>query len=233
MTAIAADDIALQHADAAIRRFNTRRFRSAPPTRPERLKTVVAEAITAGHRLKFVMCWGKGRRSYATQNEHDALSFLANFISNTHLSDHSPSQLTIVLTDTHAELNGHPRHEIDKYFGEIHQIAAQYDFNTMLMSEIGRGVPERAETIAALLQETLVSRAEKYYFGPRTDIRSIATEYASQSKAEASALQCRFPCAIYISNNGPLYDEILPSSLPILHLYTTKRGTSQKPWFCP
>jgi L-tyrosine isonitrile synthase len=147
--------------------------------------------------------------------------------------------ITLIFTDTHAELNGHSPHNVREYFAGIRACADERSFETCFLSQLTRAAQAAATWAAdedvAVPEETLrrlSASARKWYRGDGT-VRQGALKYYQMNMIERRAVELAFPQSIFVTFNGSELRDLFPSRLPIFYMYSLRRGLSVKPWFLP
>jgi L-tyrosine isonitrile synthase len=225
-------------AEQVLRAFNTWSFKREQPSDSQLMLRTIADAIAAQAPVRFVLYWGKGPRCQAAAPEAQCLEFLAALAARVAAVHASGAAMVLILTDTHAELNGHCREEICRYFGEIEKMAEQYGFQTRWLGQLVSATGVSAtnapaqETIAEEMLARLVASAQKWYHGPGT-AREGALTYLRMNLVEQRAVERAFPGSIFITFNGSELRALFPRQLPIFYMYSLRRGVSVKPWFLP
>jgi hypothetical protein len=146
--------------------------------------------------------------------------------------------LTLILTDTHAELNGHCRQDIERYFDEIRFAAEQRGFDTCWLGQlvkaagnVGIAAPLE-EAVTAETLSSLIASAEKWYHGGGTSQEGALT-YLRMNLIEQRVVERAFPGSIFVTFNGSDLRSLFPTQLPIFYMYSLRRGVAVKPWFLP
>ncbi len=144
---------------------------------------------------------------------------------------------TLIMTDTHAAHNGHPKASVLGYFDGVANAASEYGFSTCLLSELvgiadkvhpQSGTREPGPEILASLERC----AQKWYRGDGS-VTSGAAIYYKMNMSEKRAVELMFPTSIFVTFNGREYREMFPPSLPVFYMYSMRKGNSNKPWFEP
>ncbi len=106
-------------AEALVQSFNSWAFRREQPDDPERLQGLAAMAVKNETPLAFVLSWGRGPRVDVAAPERQCPDFLAG-LARRMQSIHAPgADLTLICTDTYAELNGCSRLSTRRYFAQV------------------------------------------------------------------------------------------------------------------
>jgi hypothetical protein len=150
---------------------------------------------------------------------------------------HAPgAAIMLLLTDTHAELNGYCRQDIDRYFDEIRAAAAHRGFETRLLGPLVKAAGNLAtaapleDTVSAEMLSRLTASAAKWYRGAGTPEHGALT-YLRMNLIEQRVVERAYPGSIFITFNGSDLRKLFPRQLPIFYMYSLRRGVSVKPWF--
>jgi L-tyrosine isonitrile synthase len=224
--------------DSVLRAFNTWAFKREQPSDPQLMRQVVSESIAAEAPLPFVLYWGKGPRSRLDEPDVKCLDHLTALCMRVRTVYTSGAAITLIFTDTHAELNGHSLQSTAEYFGAIDLAARERGFVSCRLSELLRnaqsagalGPPD--EPMSDELHRRLCICAAKWFHGEGTPEQG-AEKYYQLNMMEKRAVGLAFPRSIFITFNGSEFRNIFPAQLPIFYMYSIRRGISVKPWFLP
>jgi L-tyrosine isonitrile synthase len=227
-------EIAIQ-AENIGRCFNTWAYKRQQPSDLQLLHAVIEQAIRSGGPISFILYWGKGPRSRAGGPELQCLDFLQSLTRR--IADaYSPgADLTLLQTDTHALLNGHPPEDIDSYFADIDRSAKHYGFLCRRLSSLVE--PAEADEAKAPIDaeqtevlKKLSKSASKWFLGSGSSAVG-AQMYYRLNQREKMFVERVYPYSIFITFNGSELRELFPNGLPIFYMYSIKKGVSVKPWF--
>jgi hypothetical protein len=161
-------------AEALVQSFNSWAFKREQPDNLEKLKGAATAAIERDSPLPFALYWGRGPRGHVAAPERQCLDFLASLADRVR-SQHGPGpEVTIICTDTHAELNGYPPRSTRRYFAEVQREAAQRSFRARLLSDLVAWAEDRIDEARALERPSseilrgLIASAAKWYAGGRS-----------------------------------------------------------------
>lgn len=219
-----------------LRSFNTWAFKREQPSDPNLMLQVIAAAIERQEPVPFVLYWGKGPKEKAGPPENQCLDFLAGLASRVKGVYEHGAALRLVLTDTHAELNGHSRQRIEQYFEEITWLAEQRDISTCWMGDLikAAGNLATAAPLEDIVPEDALSKltasATKWYQGQGTPQQGALT-YLRMNLIEQRVIERAFPETIFVTFNGSELRFLFPKQMPIFYMYSLRRGSSVKPWF--
>lgn len=225
-------------AEALVQSFNSWAFKREQPDELGRLKRLAAMAIENETPLAFVLFWGRGPRVDVAAPERQCLDFLASLARRVR-SMHAPgAELTLICTDTHAELNGHSRLSTRRYFAQVERAAGEHGFRTCFLSDLVAWAEERIDAARALerpapeLLRDLTASAGKWYGGGRPPEEGARLYYRA-NMIEKQAVEAAFPDAIFVTFNGSNLRPLFPDRMPIFYMYSVRRGVAVKPWFMP
>jgi len=225
-------------AEQVMRSFNTWSFKREQPSDLKLLLRVIAAAIEQHSPVPFVLYWGKGPRSEAGEPELQCLDYLASLMARVRHVYEPGGKMTLILTDTHAELNGHPAQNIRQYFDTIKPLAEQRGFTTCWLGSLVKAsgsavtaVPIE-DVVAPEALAKLVASAQKWYRGGGT-AQDGALIYLRMNLIEQRVVERAFPGSIFVTFNGSEMRFLFPKQLPIFYMYSLRRGVSIKPWFLP
>jgi L-tyrosine isonitrile synthase len=223
-------------AGKVLRAFNTWAFKREQPSDLQLMLDVLLEAVATRQAIRFVLYWGKGPRRAVGPPEVQCLDFLAAVAARVKCVHAPGAAITLILTDTHAELNGHRREEIDQYFDEIKAAAEQRGFETRSLGQLVKTAGNLAtaaaleDIVSAELLSSLTTSAAKWYRGAGTPEEGALT-YLRMNLIEQRVVELAFPGSIFITFNGSELRKLFPRRLPIFYMYSLRRGVSVKPWF--
>jgi hypothetical protein len=223
-------------AEKVLRAFNTWAFKREQPSDVPLMLDTLSEAVAAQQPIRFALYWGKGPRHAVGAPEMQCLDFLAAVAARVK-GVHAPgAAIMLILTDTHAELNGYCRQDIDQYFDEIKAAAKQRGFETRSLGQLVKAAGNLAtaapleETVPAGMLSSLTTSAAKWYRGAGTPEQGALT-YLRMNLIEQRVVERAFPGSIFITFNGSDLRALFPRQLPIFYMYSLRRGFSVKPWF--
>jgi hypothetical protein len=223
-------------AEKVLRSFNTWAFKREQPSNPQLMLQIIADAITLGEPISFVLYWGKGPRCKLADPDTHCLDYLARLAHRVR-EVHAPgAAIKLIFTDTHAELNGHCPSSAQSYFGMVEVEARQRNFDTCWLSwltaaaqpEISGDLSE--DIVPEDLFRKLSASAAKWFHGDGTS-EEAALKYYRSNMVEKQAVEFAFPRSIFITFNGSDLRSLFPAHLPIFYMYSLRRGVSVKPWF--
>lgn len=225
-------------AETVLRSFNTWAFKREQPSDPQLMLRFIAEAIAAQEPIRFVLYWGKGPRHEVDDPEIQCFDFLDAMSSRLRAVYAPGAALTLILTDTHAELNGYARQDIEQYFAAVASMAGHRGIQTCRLGSLVKAAGHLAtlapveETVPPEMLSMLVASAQKWYHGSGT-AQDGALAYLRINLIERRVVERTFPSSIFITFNGSDLRTLFPHQLPIFYMYSLRRGMSVKPWFLP
>jgi L-tyrosine isonitrile synthase len=220
-----------------IKSFNTWAFKREQPSDLALLTRFVTQAVTRQEPVSFVLYWGKGPRSEIANPDIECLDYLMSFAARIQDAYKPGAKIQLVLTDTHASLNGHSPLETKTYHGQIASQARSRGFECYSLGDLTAASRDAVSAVgfASPSEETLQqlsASAMKWYRGQGT-AEEGAKKYYFMNMVERQVIELAFPSSIFISFNGREQRELFPENLPIFYMYSLRRGTSVKPWFLP
>lgn len=222
-----------QLAEKVVSAFNTWAFKREQPSSHPALLQTVTDAIARGAPVSFVLYWGKGLRCFAGDPERQGLDFLTRLTERIRDVYAGGAAITLILTDTHAQLNGHSSTCIDQYFEQIGAWAQASGFAHCRLTRLVADNESRIGEIDDICPDTLSKLhacAAKWYRGDGT-VEEGAREYYRMNMIEKRSVELSFPEAIFITYNSSEFRHLFPDNLPIFYMYSVKRGVAVKPWF--
>src|SRR5262245_1640484 len=199
---------------------------------------IISEAVERGKPVPFVLYWGKGPRCRLDEPDATCLDYLAALARRVRGNYPPGAAMTLIFTDTHAELNGHSKQSAAEYFEAVATVARTRDFATCRLGELVRaanGMAIQMPPDSPLPEDTLrrlAVSAAKWYRGDAAP-EQAALAYYRMNMVEKRAVEIAFPRSIFVTFNGSEFRCLFPERLPIFYMYSLRRGVSVKPWFLP
>lgn len=215
--------------------FNTWAFKREQPSDISLLEHFAARTIIKRQPMSFVLYWGKGPRADIATPDLQCLDYLASMAERVKAAYRDGCAISLVLTDTHATLNGHSPQSINSYFTQIEREAEKRGFECYLLSELtetaGRAIKthDSWEPTEATISQ-LTESAMRWYRGAGTAEQGART-YFKMNMVERQVIELFFPSSVFVTFNGSDHRELFPDRLPIFYMYSLKRGFGVKPWF--
>jgi hypothetical protein len=224
--------------EKVLQSFNTWHFKREQPGDPSLMLEIVAQAVSVKEPIPFVLYWGKGPRCQIGEPDVACLDFLASLAKRVREVYERGAAIKLIFTDTHAELNGHARETIERYFTDVDVAARERGFESCRLGQLTRamdmavaGEPDDAVIDQEALSQ-LATGAMKWYRGEGS-VEQGALKYYRMNMVERRAVELAFPRSIFVTFNGSKLRGLFPRSLPIFYMYSLRRGFSVKPWFLP
>ncbi len=225
---------ALLRADEVLRTFNTWSFKREQPSDVGLLIQSIGHAIATNASVPFVLYWGKGPRNHIAPPDLACLDYLLSLSTRIRAVYERGAVFRLILTDTHALLNGHSPDNIVRYYLEIENAASQYGFEICWLSSLvdfaNIEQKEVDSTIEPDVLKALSISASHWYQGPKTYVEA-AKDYYRINMIEKRAVEMMFPRAIFVTFNGSKVRCLFPENMPIFYMYSLRKGFSSKPWF--
>ena len=213
--------------------FNTWAFKREQPSSVDALERVIGAAIGERRSLSFVLYWGKGPREDAAMPEFACLDYLARLASRA-AAVHTPgARFDLIFTDTHAELNGHPRISFERYFESVAVAARGHAFGCFRLSDVVRKAGPVAFDPSEIDDERVcrLMRSASRWFRGGGSLEDGARRYLLANMIERRAMDAVFPGSIFATFNGSDCDFLFPQRMPKFYMYSLRKGCSVKPWF--
>jgi hypothetical protein len=229
-------------ANAVVEALTARRFRRSGCFKEAELRQLAQSALTGCGPLEFLMFWGCGPRDMAASPDRVALEALGDLLATVEQNGHLQARADIIFTDGHAANNGHPAAHARSYFASVRDAAAGLNVTFHLESEVWKWGALSRDMICALertaefatkwsafpLRERFIQQASRH--SRSADPVGAARHYYATCLLERDVLKARFPRAVFLTYNGPEFNECFPD-LPTLYIYPGPRGRTDKPWF--
>jgi len=223
-------------AENVLRSFNTWHFKREQPSDPRLMLGIIAEAVAADLPVPFVTYWGKGPRCTRAEPDIQCLDFLDELAARVRAVYRPGAALTLIFTDTHAQLNGHAPATIGRYMADVEASARERGFDGCRLSGLVRAAGpmplDDDEAPPDDLLARLCASAEKWYRGEERPEQG-ARAYYRMNMVERRAVELAFPRSIFVTFNGSDLRGLFPKRLPIFYMYSLRRGFGVKPWFLP
>jgi hypothetical protein len=156
---------------------------------------------------------------------------------------HPQVLISLLLADVHGRCNRIPDADIDCYLRHVATLAAEHRITSRRSSELwaAAGLQEIdvgrcAADVATVSSWMSFSFREEFLeqAAHRCERREQAEEFAFRyyctCMAERPMLTAALKGTIFFTYNAPKFGIVLPL-LPTVHWYSTKEGTTAKPWF--
>gem|GEM_PF-7115768 len=214
----------------------------AYPGNDSPVRSALRGALLLDERQEFISYWGIGDRSAPSSKEVAALSFLEAAIRQLSRALDLEWSLEILLTDTHARINGKGEEVIQEYSINTLRLLKEHGIRGHLLSELleaegldpslTMGTTEEIHKGWLLLRSQrkreLVRLASVHSRGSRPE--QAAELYYRSNLIEASVLAKLRPKSIFLTYMVPSMAYLLPP-LPLLHLYVGPDRLVKRPWF--
>lgn len=221
-----------------LRSFNTWAYKREQPSDPELLLQFVARAFAREAPIPLLFYWGKGPRCGIDEHDLKCMDYLDSLARRVAAAYPPGAALRLILTDTHARLNGYREACIRAYFAAIEAEACRRNYQCSRLSaliEETKATPEDytlGDVIPSDMLDKLCVSALKWYHGAGSAEQG-AVIYFHMNMIEKRAVELAFPDAIFATFNSSKFRILFPRRLPIFYMYSMQRGVSVKPWFLP
>lgn len=225
-------------ADQILKAFNTRSFRRENPDSRETILATISRAMNAQEPVPFMMYWGKGLRPVLANPEQICLDYLASMFSRIKDRYRPGAKMTLVFTDTHAQLNGHSQESIETYYADLVTAAQARGFHVCRLSSLMSAAdldaitPHSEDRPSDELMAGLAASAAKWFKGEGTSEEG-ALLYFRANMIERRVTEAHFGHTIFVTFNGSSMRSLFPPTMPIFYMFSVRPGVSDKPWFLP
>lgn len=194
-------------------------------------------------RVRFIVEWGLGSSSTFGAEDMEALAYLDQSVGILAEAVGASSDVSLLLMDTHAAVNGAAPEDYKAYASDIRQSAGCFGFETSLLSDFLRqsdGLtiedviahsqcfePEWAE-LSEYSRQELSRRAASH--SVRHAAEHAARLYFCVSRLEGTILTAIFAGGILITYQTPNFSFLLPS-LPTVFTFVAAGRVTKRPWF--
>ncbi|HEY0466838.1 MAG TPA: hypothetical protein VGC79_21680 [Polyangiaceae bacterium] len=215
-------------------RFFRRRFAITP-----RLVEAVSRAIAKEpHELSCLYIWGVHAKPAPDAHDDDTISHLHALLKRMEVHLQVKVILDVLLADSHGELNEVAVDRSAPYATGITRRLEQRGWRVYRMSDLWRNANITRTSIDELgsrldvvsTAPRLLLFAGKHYRG--TSAERGARRYLAARLLEQPVVSERFKGHLLLTPVEPTLDAIQPD-MPIMHIWTRKKGCSAKPWFAP
>lgn len=223
--------------EEVLKAFNTWAFKREQPSDINLLRSFVSRAVEQDEPLSFVTYWGKGPRDTIAEPDLQCMQYLQQMMNRVSLVHRPGTELHLVLTDSHARLNGHKPRSINKYFKSIAAAATENGFSSWRLQALTDSMRPALKMISGeeiehpreLLVE-LEKSAAKWYRGTQS-VDEGAKRYFEMNMVERRVMERIFPNSIFVTFNSSDLRPLFPDRLPVFYMYSIKKGVGVKPWF--
>jgi asparagine synthase (glutamine-hydrolysing) len=229
--------------DRIVRLLGSKQFSRDVPYREDELRQKIRAAIGRKKPIQLVGFWGASDKTEVAMPDLQAIEQLESLKREVE-NLHTPGlDMTIILSDEHARLNGFNEKHYRKYLTEIEHILNKADIRTMLLSTMWRRWKIRDDTI-----EKWQQRAEEHNKNWWNDVlikniledsaknvthqknyEQAAQRYFIVRTLEAEKMKREFKHSIFFTYSSDQNQAIFPD-MATLYLWV-KKGTSHVPWF--
>lgn len=224
-------------AEDILKAFNTWAFKREQPSDLRLLREFIVRAERQEEPLSFVAYWGKGPRDEIAEPDLQCIQYMKQMLGRIDAIHEPGTELHLILTDSHARLNGHKVKSINKYFKAVEAVAAENGFSSWRLQALTQAMRPALRSIPRVLpQESkellldLEKSAAKWYRGGNS-VDEGAKQYFDMNMVEKRVIERVFPNSIFITYNSSQLRALFPTQLPIFYMYSIKKGVGVKPWF--
>jgi len=225
------------YADEVLKAFNTWAFKREQPSDLNLLRSFATRAIRQEEPLSFITYWGKGPRDELAEPDLRCLQYLQQMMGRIKAIHKPGTELHLVMTDSHARLNGHKVRSINKYFKAVEAAGRHCGFSSWRLQALTDAMRPALKKISnnkcdypkEVLAE-LEKSAAKWYRGSKS-AEIGAKRYYEMNMVERRVIERVFPNSIFLTFNSSDVRSLFPDKIPVFYMYSTKKGVGTKPWF--
>jgi L-tyrosine isonitrile synthase len=222
-----------------IRTLSNRRFLRAPLLPTPALQDMIQGSVARGQALSAVLLWGAGTKCEPDLIERLSADFLARYAARVERVWSPGLRFRIVFADTHAEINGHDRFSIERYFSKVRSVlgnVGDFDRLSRCWRFAGLSLPaieqleenmDPDEWRHADDQARLVEGAIRNCISGEP--RRAARLYYVARREENRILPLLYPSALFVTFEAECRSFLLPDMARI-HLFSWARGRCSRPW---
>jgi len=228
-------------ADVIIDKMNVCEFRRDYPFFEDKLYENISSALKENKPLEFVGFWGASDKTKAQEEDMKTIKHFVKFLEKILSVFDGKINVTWILADEHAIVNGYRSDSYSKYLSEIKKILEKNNFKTIYLHELWKKWKINHKVIEATAKEKssewwneiniakqLEEQSKERY--KKGDYISGAKEYYIMRKLEKRHMENNFSGYIFFAYSDGRMQSIYPQ-LPTLYLYTEDEGVSDAPWF--
>lgn len=231
-------------AERVVQSFERSKVSRARSEQEAEIQSMIQQAILDGTPILFTGFWGVGHRTDVTEPDCMAIKRLADLRDDLDAAlGHAQVSVSLLLADVHGRCNRVPEQDIDIYLRRIARLAAENGMQTRRLSELWRAGGLREADVATIASDSAtVSGWQEFPFrdefltqaahrcGNPEQAEEFAFRYYCTCLTERRMLTQALAGTIFFTYNAPKFRVILPE-VPTVHWYSTKVGTTAKPWF--
>ncbi len=210
-------------------------FRREMPYKKYELRKIISDFIRANKPIKILAYWGASDKNKISSSDLKTLDFLKKLILN--ISEiYVPSiEITFLLSDVHAELNGYKKENYRSYLKQISQkLEKNKNMKFIYLSDFldknskNKINLEKFNFESSQIKNKLLFQAEKH---GRTGSKEFhAEKYFYQRVLESKLIEEKFKDFIFSAYSVGDMQEIYPQ-IPTLYFWVTKKKDGVVPWF--
>ncbi len=195
--------------------------------------------------VMFLMMWGVGTKQETGCWEEYALNQLSKMFREIKKRWQAGCSLKIIYADTHARINRVKEAAIEHYYASVMRLISNWDNGiqtemirlSALWAEGGQGI----QNVGAKRALNSILSKEQYEFIKRNaklryhgaDYEEGARRYVRARLRDNVILKARYSDHIFLTYNNPAVMGALQPNLPLLYVWSLRRGRSSSPWFMP
>jgi len=211
--------------------IQSRKYSRHKAQKRKKLDKTVDKHVQKSQPIPIVGYWGVMGKPDADTRDIEAMEIMHE-MHNRVAQVYKPGvKYTMIISDSHALMNGFEPEDFNKYIVSIKKMFAKYpEVEWVMLSDLKNQqqdlIPEVGEYDPdGVLHEKMMASASKVFNG---DTHEGAKVYYQTRVQESKMLEKVYSDSIFATYNSPEYTKLFPD-LPTLHLRSSSKG-SRPPW---
>lgn len=223
-----------RHINSACAELNRSSLLRAKLGISSKFSTRLRECIICAEPLKIILYWGAYSKSTIDECELGLIEYIDRISKIIVTESGVEVDVSVILTDTHAKLNGAQEDTIKLYYETVTDTLHRIGWETHYLSKVAPEPP-----YISSLQEKLPPQYERALnlliqdatlLHDLSHAESLAWQYLQLNIFEAAQVSRHWPRACFLHTGIPELAFMLPS-LPMLYGFTSTKRDARKPWF--
>jgi len=185
--------------------------------------------------LSIWIMWGVHEKQLANKFDKQGVFYFSEIIKYIERHFEIKTSVSVVLSDSHAELNVISQKTVNLYCAGMKQLFNQVGWNIIMLSSLWEqyGIKEKIKEndfhSTNIKEYDLYHNFSKLYY--RGDDFVVGTNQYIQARIlEKDMLEKEFPNFLYLTSGDNRMTSIEPD-IPTMWVYSIKKNFSKKPWF--
>ncbi|MBU1037174.1 ABC transporter substrate-binding protein [Patescibacteria group bacterium] len=206
------------------------------PCKLDKIINIIKDSLKNNRQIPFIGFWGASDKVKLTEPDFKLIERLSNL--NDGIKKYSSGlDITFILSDEHAIMNGFNRNNVRQYLGQINRKLSEINIKSVWLSDLWRKWGITPEVIMKKAKNVKLNRVDKKsllvqskkYYQHQDKLFGAKVYYAMRSH-ESSYLKREYSNHIFFSYSSSEIKSILPKA-PILFFNTLSRDINETPWF--